>query len=104
MKQLFRELLLAGLDRLDVDPLPAIPDDLQEVVIMLAARVEKWAQDYKQQGLQEGKAEILLQLLQERFGLVPEAVRKKVTSANPDDINAWARKIFRADSLQALFQ
>ena len=56
------------------------------------------------EGKAEGKAEILLELLQERFGLVPETIHKQVISAKLEDINAWARKIFKADSLQAVFQ
>ncbi|MBF0110070.1 MAG: cytosolic protein [Magnetococcales bacterium] len=54
-------------------------------------------------GEQKGKAEMLLELLQERFGLIPESVQKQVESAKLDDINVWARKIFKADSLQAVF-
>ncbi|MBF0427399.1 MAG: DUF4351 domain-containing protein, partial [Magnetococcales bacterium] len=57
----------------------------------------------EQKGRQEGKAEMLLDQLQERFGLLPDPVQKQVTSASLDDINAWARKIFKADSLQAIF-
>ncbi|MBF0178833.1 MAG: hypothetical protein HQM03_02275 [Magnetococcales bacterium] len=54
-------------------------------------------------GRLEGKAEMLLDPLQERFGLVPESVQQQVTAAAMDDLNAWARKIFKADSLQAIF-
>ncbi|MBF0440005.1 MAG: hypothetical protein HQL93_12920, partial [Magnetococcales bacterium] len=61
-------------------------------------------EQHKHTWLQEGKAEILLELLQERFGLIPETIHKQVVSAKLEDINAWARKIFKADSLQAVFQ
>ncbi|MBF0438535.1 MAG: hypothetical protein HQL93_05370 [Magnetococcales bacterium] len=54
-------------------------------------------------GEQKGKAEMLLDLLQDRFGLVPEPIQKQVVSADLNDINIWARKIFKADSLQAIF-
>ncbi|MBF0181218.1 MAG: hypothetical protein HQM03_14440 [Magnetococcales bacterium] len=40
VKQLFQELLLAGLTRLKVEPLPAMPENLQEVVTMLTARID----------------------------------------------------------------
>ncbi|MBF0295776.1 MAG: transposase, partial [Magnetococcales bacterium] len=42
--------------------------------------------------------------LQERFGSVSDAVRQQVTSAGPDDLTAWSKKILRAESLQAVFQ
>ncbi|MBF0109644.1 MAG: hypothetical protein HQL76_10750 [Magnetococcales bacterium] len=57
----------------------------------------------EEKGRHDGKAEMLLELLQERFGLIPESVQKHVESAKLDDINVWARKIFKADSLQAVF-
>ncbi|MBF0181049.1 MAG: cytosolic protein [Magnetococcales bacterium] len=58
----------------------------------------------KKIGKQQGQAKLLLKLLQERFGLVPKPVRNKVTAAKPDDIDLWARRLFKADSLQAIFQ
>ncbi|MBF0428446.1 MAG: DUF4351 domain-containing protein [Magnetococcales bacterium] len=67
---------------------------------MLAETAEGWTREWKQ----EGKAEMLLNQLQARFGLVPEPVQKKVASADLKDIDAWAIKIFKADSLQAVFQ
>ncbi|MBF0439634.1 MAG: Rpn family recombination-promoting nuclease/putative transposase [Magnetococcales bacterium] len=101
-------------------PLPLNhPINLLEVPTMLQARFEAWKEDWKeaklkewhkewlhdgiQEGEKKGKAETLLQLLQERFGSVPESVQKKVTSANLDDLTAWIGKIFKADSLQAVF-
>ncbi len=55
-------------------------------------------------GLQQGQAALLLQLLQERFGLLPEPVQQQVTAAKIDEIKVWASKIFKADSLQAVFR
>ncbi|MBF0213868.1 MAG: cytosolic protein [Magnetococcales bacterium] len=56
------------------------------------------------EGRKEGKAEMLIELLQERFGLVPEPVQEQVTAAGLDDLNAWTRKIFTAESLQEVFR
>ncbi|MBF0296949.1 MAG: DUF4351 domain-containing protein [Magnetococcales bacterium] len=78
-------------------------DDLEEVRTMLAETAEGWTREWKREGKQEGKAEMLLDQLQERFGIIPESVQQQVISAKLDDINAWARKIFKADSLQAVF-
>ncbi|MEO5368881.1 MAG: hypothetical protein H7833_02260 [Magnetococcus sp. DMHC-1] len=57
----------------------------------------------EEKGRHDGKAEMLLKLLQARFGLVPESFQEKVASADLNDIDAWAIKIFQADSLQAVF-
>lgn len=65
---------------------------------------QEWLQDGRKEGIKEGRAEMLIQLLQERFGLVPESVQKKVTYANINDQKIWASKIFKADSLQMVFQ
>ncbi len=58
----------------------------------------------EKRGEQKGKADALLQLLHERFGSVPKSVRKKVTAASLDDLTVWIGKIFKADSLQAVFR
>ncbi|MBF0180750.1 MAG: hypothetical protein HQM03_12075 [Magnetococcales bacterium] len=55
-------------------------------------------------GIRKGKAESLLQLLQERFGSVPESVKNRVSSATLEELTAWLGKIFKADSMQAVFQ
>lgn len=57
----------------------------------------------EEKGRHDGKAEMLLKLLQARFGLVPESFQERVASADLNDIDAWAIKIFQADSLQAVF-
>ncbi|MBF0427649.1 MAG: DUF4351 domain-containing protein [Magnetococcales bacterium] len=55
-------------------------------------------------GEQKGRAETLLQLIQRRFGAVPEQVRSRVTSANLKDLETWTDRIFDADSAQAVLQ
>ncbi|MBF0427647.1 MAG: DUF4351 domain-containing protein [Magnetococcales bacterium] len=52
----------------------------------------------------KGRAETLLQLIQRRFGAVPEPVRSRVTSANLKDLETWTDRIFDADSAQAVLQ
>ncbi|MBF0179694.1 MAG: Rpn family recombination-promoting nuclease/putative transposase [Magnetococcales bacterium] len=54
-------------------------------------------------GERKGRADTLLQLLQTRFGPVPESVRQRVASAEMDELTVWLGDIFKADSLQALF-
>ncbi|NGZ26232.1 MAG: Rpn family recombination-promoting nuclease/putative transposase [Magnetococcales bacterium] len=112
VKHLFQELLLAGLARLHVDTPPNVPENFQEVVVMLAARVEKWAMEYKQKGRQEGqqegerkgKAEMLLDLLQDRFGSVPDWLRSKLVEADMDSLKGWSKKIFGAEKIEQIFQ
>ncbi|MBF0427907.1 MAG: hypothetical protein HQL94_03225 [Magnetococcales bacterium] len=55
-------------------------------------------------GRQEGKAEMLLHLIQRRFGMVPEAIHKQVFSANLTNLDIWIDRILDSDSLQAIFE
>ncbi len=56
--------------------LPRI-DDLQELNVMLAERLEEWAQAYKAEGKAEGEALALQKLFKKRFGAVPADVLVK---------------------------
>ncbi|MBF0610438.1 MAG: Rpn family recombination-promoting nuclease/putative transposase [Magnetococcales bacterium] len=108
VKHLFRELLLAGLTRLKVETPHVVPENFQEVVIMLAARVEKWAMEYerkgKLKGKLEGRAEMLFEQLQDRFGAVPDWVRTKLSEADLDTLKGWSKKIFGAEKIEQIFQ
>ncbi|MBF0438180.1 MAG: DUF4351 domain-containing protein [Magnetococcales bacterium] len=55
-------------------------------------------------GRQEGKAEMLLHLIQRRFGMVPEAIHKQVFSANLTNLDTWIDRFLDSDSLQAIFE
>ncbi|MBF0425560.1 MAG: Rpn family recombination-promoting nuclease/putative transposase [Magnetococcales bacterium] len=129
VKQLFRELIASSLQRIEgfVD-LPPIPDDLLEVVNMLAARVEQWSKEIRQRGFQEGiqigeqkgrqegrqenrqegrregKADLLLRQLRQRFGpLLPEWVGEHVRAADAATIEVWGDRILTAHSLEEVF-
>lgn len=65
--------------------------DLEEVKSMLAERVVEWTQEWKQEGFEEGLRQgiantaatlrgMLLASLEERFGALPEEVRRQVDS------------------------
>ncbi|MBF0628725.1 MAG: Rpn family recombination-promoting nuclease/putative transposase [Magnetococcales bacterium] len=121
VKQLFVELIMAGLERMKVTPtLPAIPDDLQEVVIMLTARVEQWAKDYEskgrlagykdgeqrgiERGEQQGEAKILTRQLQRRFGSLPDWANEKITKAKSSELEEWSLRLMDApNSLEDVF-
>ena len=94
--------------------LPRI-DDLQELNVMLAERLEEWAQAYKAEGKAEGRAEgkaegsavgealALQRLLQKRFGAVPSDVLAKISAASLEQIDAWLDLVLDARSLDDIF-
>ncbi len=82
--------------------LPRI-DDLQELNVMLAERLEEWAHAYKAEGKAEGEALALQKLLKKRFGGVPADVPAKISAASLEQIDAWLDRVLDARSLDDLF-
>ena len=111
--------------------LPQI-DDLQEIKVMLADRLEEWAHGYiaegelkgkqqglqegkqqglqegKQQGLQEGKQQgemlALQRLLAKRFGVIPMETVTLISQAPIEDIEQWFDRAIDAKALPDVFQ
>jgi flagellar biosynthesis/type III secretory pathway protein FliH len=94
--------------------LPQI-DDLQEIKVMLAERLEEWAHSYiaegKQVGLQEGelnglqKGEMLAlqRLLAKRFGVIPVEIVTLISQAPLEDIQRWFDRAIDATKLSDIF-
>jgi len=82
--------------------LPQI-DDLQELNVMLAERLEEWAHAYKAEGKTEGEALALQKLLKKRFGVVPSDVLAKISAAPLGQIDTWLDQVLDARSLDDLF-
>lgn len=86
-------------------------DDLQELNIMLADRMEEWALGFKaegkadgvQQGMQKGEILALQKLLTKRFGAIPSDVLAKIACATPEQIDAWLDQILDARNLADMF-
>jgi flagellar biosynthesis/type III secretory pathway protein FliH len=94
--------------------LPQI-DDLQEIKVMLADRLEEWAHGYiaegKQEGLHEGKLQGLQQgemlalqrLLAKRFGVIPMETVSLISQAPLEDIERWFDRAIDATKLSDVF-
>ena len=98
-------------------------DDLQEMNVMLADQLEKWAHGYKaegvqlgmqqgmqkgiqqgvQQGVQQGEALSLHRLLTKRFGSLSPEIAARINTATPTEIEKWLDQIFDAGSLGDIF-
>jgi flagellar biosynthesis/type III secretory pathway protein FliH len=91
--------------------LPQI-DDLQEIKVMLADRLEEWAHGYiaegKQEGLQEGKQQgeilALQRLLAKRFGVIPMETVTLISQAPLEDIERWFDRAIDAKALPDVFE
>ena len=98
--------------------LPRI-DDLQELRVMLADRLEQWAHAYKAEGKAEGRAEgraegeakgraegealALQKLLTRRFGAIPPHVLARIAAASLEQIDAWLDQALDGRSLDDIF-
>ena len=108
VKKLFHELLVGSLNRMKgLEDLPPIPDELLEVVNMLATRIEKWEQDIAhrnlQAGEQKGGTSLLLLQLEEKFGGTSASIRNKVLSADRATLEKWSLRFVRANTLDDVF-
>ena len=55
------------------------------------------------EGLTQGRAEMLLRLLAARFDDVPAELRARVQNGSSEDLDRWADRVFRAQSLADVF-
>jgi hypothetical protein len=52
-----------------------------------------------QRGLQKGEAAVLLRQLHRKFGELPDAVRQRVETADPETLLTWSERILTAQSI-----
>ena len=71
---------------------------------MLAERIDTWNQQLREQSLLRGRAEMLLSVLQARFGTIDAATQKRIAAANGDLLAHWVRCFARAESLADVFR
>ena len=86
-------------------------DDLQELNVMLAERLEEWAHEYeaqgvkkgRQQGMQQGEALALQRLLGKRFGVLPPTISARIAAASVAEIENWFDQAIDARQLDDVF-
>lgn len=94
-------------------------DDLQELNIMLAERLEEWAHDYEAKGMQQGMQQgirqgmqqgrhqgeslALQRLLAKRFGQLPSNMATRLAAASVEEIETWFDRAIEARDLAEVF-
>ena len=53
-------------------------------------------------GKAEGKAEVLLRLLQLKFGMVPEPAAARVRAASLAELDRWVERVITATTLESV--
>ena len=77
---------------------------------MLTETVEEWKGEWKREGRAEGRAEglkegetnILLKLLELKFGPMSEKDRSKIRAADSETLLKWSERILTANSLDEI--
>lgn len=89
--------------------------DLKELRMGLAEKVERWAKEHEQRGEQKGRAEglaegaqqaqtlILQRLLARRFGELSPQILTKIQHASLRQVDAWIDRVLDAPTLEAIF-
>jgi len=79
-------------------------NDLSEVQDMLATRLQQWQEEYLQQGIEKGEHNLLQQLMEKRFGPLPDWATEKLAQANSQQLETWGLKLLDAGSLDEVFE
>jgi hypothetical protein len=78
--------------------------DYAEEIETMSAFADRFLEQGVKQGVQRGEATILLTLLDEKFG--PETVdayRERITTAEPEQLLQWSKRILSAETPEAIF-
>ncbi|SBT08544.1 hypothetical protein ACCAA_580027 [Candidatus Accumulibacter aalborgensis] len=94
----------ASIDRLSGDELrQAVTQTLSGGGELMLTIAEQWEQQAMEKGIVKGEARPLTQLLTWRFGPPPVWVETKLAQAEPALLEAWAKRVLDARTLDAVF-
>lgn len=79
-------------------------DDLQEISTMLTTHSRDWSYQLRQEGRQEGAANMLERMLTRKFGLLDDATRQHLRQAETSQLEAWSLNFVNANSLEDVFR
>lgn len=65
---------------------------------------ERIRQEGEQAGIQTGEANMLLLLLQQKFGKIPDTLRQCIQQVDPDTLLRWSGHVLTEDSIDAVIR
>jgi hypothetical protein len=71
---------------------------------MLAERVKEWSKQWREEGWQEGRADLLARQLERKFGVLDPEVRERIAHADSSRIVTWGERVLTAQSLEEIFR
>jgi Putative transposase, YhgA-like len=105
--------LFVILTYLNMSPVTVDKGVMNDVLLRLIPdrkeRIVGWlTQPYYEKGIAEGEAaggaRVLARLLEKRFGTIPNSFRRRLFSANVNEIESWAARAVDARDLQSVFE
>jgi hypothetical protein len=86
-------------------------DDLQECGTMLKEQVKEWERELRQEGIREGiregihegEAGVLVRLLENKFGSIPDRFRCRIGEARSEQLLMWAERILTVERIEDVF-
>ena len=78
-------------------------DGLEEFHTMMELELSDWTIENMAKGKSEGASSVLALQIQEKFGLLPEAVRQRLEAASMEQTLEWSRRILNAKTLDEVF-
>ena len=87
--------------------IPMLTIDLRESAVirpLIEEAEQHGRQEGRLEGRQEGRQDQLVDLLTEKFGPLPSSVIERVHSASAEQVNRWARRVLRANTLEEAFE
>ena len=64
--------------------------------------IDRYIEQGRQQGIEQGEANVLLCLITKKFGPPSESVRQRIAAADADTLLHWSERTLTADSLEAV--
>ncbi|BAZ92978.1 uncharacterized protein FOKN1_0576 [Thiohalobacter thiocyanaticus] len=65
-----------------------------------AEKMSTFAERFRQQGMQQGEAQVLLRQMTRRFGPLPEPVRQRIETADAEQLLEWSERVLTAASAE----
>ncbi|XGA79756.1 hypothetical protein OR573_14955 [Halomonas sp. CH40] len=73
---------------------------------MLAERIKKWPEQWEARGEArgevKGEAKLLKLQITSKYGECPDWAQNKLNAANAEQLEAWGKRIFHAETLEEL--
>jgi len=70
---------------------------------MLSERVEEWSRQIEARSENKGRREVLLHLLETKFGQLDARTTSRVKTARPQSLLKWAERVVTAERLADVF-